>query len=325
VIARSKAFNINVKPADTTHAPWFPSADVEISAKWSGDTSAVIAGEPITRTLTIFALGQEASGIPPLVRGNEDGYKSYKDQAQLDTKTSSKGYVSSRVESEAIVVSTPGKFTLPAIDVHWWDINENAWKKETIEEQILTVLPATNTEQQQNSFTNPALSQDSRDTYQTTSHKSHWLWPVISAALLLICLLQGYFLWRLSNQTKTLGYKAEINPAVTENEAWSVLTKALKSNDSTEIRQALGQWAQTLSSDQKHVSITALATYSNDTDLNNQLKQSITQLEMSLYNKQEQASFDSSTLKTLVNTLRKVIKNKGKTSHPESLTPLYKN
>jgi len=86
VIARSDPFEITVKPIDDTHSPWFPAQEVIIDAKWSGDTNAIVAGEPITRTLTVSALGKEASAIPPLKLSTLSDVKAYKDKIHLTSR-----------------------------------------------------------------------------------------------------------------------------------------------------------------------------------------------------------------------------------------------
>ena len=317
VIARSTGFDVTVKPADKTHSPWFPADDVQIVSQWSGDTNSVIAGEPITRTITIRALGQQASAIPPLTHPSESGYKSYKDQAQLDTRTTSQGYVSTRVESEAIVISTPGTLTLPAISLKWWDINKGTWQEATAPEQTLTVLPSTNTSNQTTPTPN-AIPQTLNT--QSVNNKAHWLWPVISAVLLLICLIQGYFLWVLKQGVKVNPSTEKKGRNNSESSTWSALNKSFKSNDSSNIRQALRNWAQTLSSDQAYVSLNDLANYSNDAELNNHIKTAITELEASLY--KEQSSFDSASLKTHITALRHSLRADTQASDNKTLTPL---
>jgi len=293
VIARSDPFQVTVKPIDKTHSPWFPAKEVIIDSKWSGDTNAIIAGEPITRTLTISALGKEASAIPPLKLATPSNVKAYKDQPVTNDKRTYKGFIGQRTESEAIVFSNPGKFTLPAVTMKWWNTKTEAWQEAVVPEKIVTVLPGSGvTKKPDNIITPPSTPIANQGSNSVnTSYKTHWLWPLISGLLFILCLIQAFFLWKLKS--------SEI-----------------------EIRQALHDWAQTLSTDNKPQSINQLSNYMSDDNAKLKLSNTITELESCLY--KEQSSFNTSSLHEQLLGLRKSIQSKPSSTSTDTLAPLYK-
>ena len=326
VITRSTAFDVTIKPMDKTYSPWFPAKEVIIDSKWSGNTNSVVAGEPITRTLTISALGQEASAIPPLQRLTENGFKSYKDQASLDDKLTYKGFIGQRIESEAIVVSSPGKLTLPAITMKWWDTQNGVWKDAIVPEKTLTVLPGKSTTQDTNNVVSqtPLSTANPTTTVVETRYKTHWLWPFISALLLALCFLQAYFLWKQKRSNNDEIQAPKSNNNVSETQAWSQLQQTMKQDNLKLTRKALHGWAKSLSTDNKPQSITSIVKYLEDESLKSQLTNSITELESCLY--KEQSAFDTNTLNEQLIALRSTIQKKHKSkANLNELAPLYNN
>ena len=326
VIARSEPFEVTVKPVDSTHSPWFPAQEVIIDAKWSGDTNAIIAGEPITRTLTVSALGKEGSSIPPLKITTPSNIKTYKDQPVINDKRTYKGFIGQRTESEAIVFSNPGKFTLPAVTMRWWNTKVEAWQEAVAPEQVITVLPGSGaTKKPSNIITPPTTPITNNGTNLVeASYKTHWLWPLISGLLFMLCLIQAFFLWKLKSAgSPKESYQSQHNN-LSEKNAWLHLQQVIKNNNLIETRQALHNWAQTLSSDNKPQSINQLANYMSDNEAKLKLSSTITELESCLY--KEQGSFDNSSLHEQLLDLRKSFQSSNSSDASTStLAPLYKN
>ena len=143
VIGRTQPLSINVKakPVSNNSAPWFPASDVSMSSSWSSDPNELRTGAPITRSITINAQGQLADAIAPLNQAplSAASIKSYKDKPQLNSNKTNTGFNSTRIESEAIVVNEAGKVELPAIDVHWFNVNTQTWQQATLAAETLTV------------------------------------------------------------------------------------------------------------------------------------------------------------------------------------------
>ena len=326
VIARSDPFEVTVKPMDKTHSPWFPAQQVIIDAKWSDNTNTIVAGEPITRTLTVSALGKEASAIPPLNLSTPANVKTYKDQPVTNDKATYKGFIAQRTESEAMVFSNPGKFTLPAVTMKWWNTQTEAWQEAIVAEQTVTVLAGSGTKNSSDSIITPPTTPIANHDINLAeaSSKTHWLWPLISVLLFIVCLIQAFFLWKLKSPDSPKDSYSSQHKNLSEKNAWLHLQQVIKTNDLIEIRQALYDWAQTLSSDNKPQAINQLADYLSDNESRLKLSNTITELERCLY--KEQSSFNSGLLNEQLLDLRKSIQSMNSSStNTNTLAPLYKN
>lgn len=257
VIARSKPINITVKDAPISNGQqWFPAQDVSIKSTWSGDISTLKVGEPITRTVTITAKAQLASAIPPLEQPPlVADLKSYRDQPQLDTAKSTQGFVSTRIESEAIVANQAGAYVLPEISLSWWNTNTKKWQTSVIEAQTLNVSGVAetvdNSADRIDANTPIVESNPSGDSTPNT------LWQLVSAGLAIIVLIQFYLLIRKPAPNPKPASTEKKNQS--EKACWSALQRALKSNNGHEIRSALLDWGRVMLNTQNPLSLDALA------------------------------------------------------------------
>lgn len=318
VTARTEQLTIKVKPLPSTAPnPWFPAENVQIRSEWSGDINAVKVGEPITRTITITARGQQAETISPLTNANSvDGIKAYKDQAQLHTQTTENGFVGTRIESSAIVASQEGTVLLPELKLNWWNV-----KTDRLEQAILPAetLVATRTAS--------ALEEIAPTTeiFEPRVNDSNLVRALVAGllALTLICLSQ---FWVILKLRKSLLVQTWIPPSgkrpnLSETEAWSELQKALTSGLASDIRRTLINWGKALSPSETMTSLQDLAMYTKDQAIQDQLAQ----FEKSLY--KDNTQFNVAELKAmLLKFRRRILKPENKpNANAGELKTLYAN
>lgn len=281
VTARSKQLKVIVKNKPTGNGQqWFPSDNVSITSRWSADASNLKVGEPITRTITITAKGQQASAIPPLKHGAlEKGLKSYKDQAQLETSKSPQGFVATRIESEAIVANQAGDFILPKITIDWWNTKTKKWQTSTLDEQTLSVSGVAapqNSPPEQFTGNDTTLKQSSNNDVNSIK-----LWQFISALLALIVLIQFYLLAR--RQNPKLDPIIDSRQLQSEQAAWAALQTAIKSDNNRAIRNNLLSWARAILKTSAPVSLNALVKAATLPDGSQELQQAFNDLDKHLY------------------------------------------
>lgn len=135
---------VQPKPAaakNSNASYWLPAYKVKLEEEWSGDVGSVRVGEPITRTLTLTAVGLSSAQLPQLSEHDSgDDIKQYADQPVLDDAISDHGFVGSREEKIAYIPSQPGKVKLPAIEVAWWNIEKDRLEKTTVPGKVINVL-----------------------------------------------------------------------------------------------------------------------------------------------------------------------------------------
>ena len=121
---------------------WLPARAFTLSERWSNATPELRVGEPVTRTITMQALGVVRGQLPLLPQPKVDGLKIYTDKPTLDEKVTPQGLLGSHTESWAIVPSAAGQYTLPAINVSWWDAVNDQAMTASLPERTINVLAA---------------------------------------------------------------------------------------------------------------------------------------------------------------------------------------
>ncbi len=126
---QSNAAQLSVSPIPSgwkSHA-WLPAKHVRLQESWPA--GALRVGDPITRTLTLKANGLSSSQLPRIATLLPDGLKGYPDQPVLKDDKQADGIHGSRQQKLAIMPIRTGVYTLPEIDITWW--NTQTGKKET--------------------------------------------------------------------------------------------------------------------------------------------------------------------------------------------------
>jgi hypothetical protein len=123
---------------------WLPSDFVQINEEWQGDTSQYHAGEPITRTITLTAIGVVEEQLPEINGSYPDNVKTYPDQAETATVEKDKTLIAQRKESVAIIPSEAGKLVLSEVRVPWFNVLTKKTEYTSLPEKVLNILPAVN-------------------------------------------------------------------------------------------------------------------------------------------------------------------------------------
>jgi len=146
-VFQSEPIVINVNPIppppdDYPGAAWLPARSVSLSEEWSREPESLPAGEPITRRVTVTALGQLATQIPVLDMNVSDSLKVYPDRPELRVAPEAQGILASRTDQYAMIGISPGDVDMPGIELPWWDIAEGAWKVARLPGRGIEILPS---------------------------------------------------------------------------------------------------------------------------------------------------------------------------------------
>jgi hypothetical protein len=140
----SESHTINVLPIPappTSHpdATWLPARDVQLTEDWSRSPDEMEVGEPVTRNVSLSALGQIETQLPAIEAPEVDGLNIYADQPELGRTLEDGGIRGVRKDQYAIIGLTGGELELPAVEVPWWDIAAGEWKIASLPARTLTV------------------------------------------------------------------------------------------------------------------------------------------------------------------------------------------
>jgi len=238
------------QPANYPQATWLPAKNVELNAKWLGNTQQVKIGEPITLSLELKAQGLTSAQLPKIELPDLFGLKYYPEQAQKQESTSDSGITGSVTQNIAVVATQGGKITLPEIRIPWFNINLGRVEYATLPAQTLSVIgnaPATktdsSTEQPQSTEASDTqdINRDASTIYSDQTPTSKF-WPVVSLVFMLLWLITSYMLWRQKNRPS----KQEEFESTKQGKlsgALKDIKKACRNNDAKQAREAILAWA----------------------------------------------------------------------------------
>ncbi|EKE76216.1 BatD family protein [Gallaecimonas xiamenensis] len=207
--------------------PWLPARELNLEERWSGDPEHWALGQPLTRTLVLTATGTLATNLPPLDIPVPEGIKVYPDQKDRKSYINDGWMMAQQLSAVALVPAKAGTFTLPAVEVTWFDTLAKQYRVASLPARTFTIAPGTLPQSQ---------VQDSQAAPATTS-AGFWPWLTLAALLLWAATLWLWLKPRLGQA------KAKALPEQ-ESPGWLKLRQAVLSGDPARAGQALLLWAQ---------------------------------------------------------------------------------
>jgi hypothetical protein len=249
----SKAVQINVRPipANYQDSQWLPVKDLTIEQSWSNKDVKVNVGEPLTRTITLTASGAMASQLPKISFTSPDpAVKLYPDQATDNEQKSAAGITTVHQQKIAFIPSKVGQYTLPAIEIPWFNTHTQKLEIARLPATTLTaiaeagtslpaVLPPINTE-----TTSPAKLQNPADKAIAIKQQPAYFWQVLAIVLGLLWIITLFYVLKLRAK-RAYSEKPEIISSKTHNEnALKEVKESCKKNDPQACQHAFIKWAE---------------------------------------------------------------------------------
>ncbi|MDQ1363741.1 MAG: hypothetical protein QG652_1603 [Pseudomonadota bacterium] len=250
--ARSREIEINVQnmPAQFRGKHWLPASDVQLVEEWSPNPPVFKAGEPVTRTLNLFADGLTAAQLPSLMGNDINGIKQYPDQPVLNNDKSSSGIIGGRREKIALIPLHEGTFILPAVEIAWWNTKTGTTEVARLAEKTIQVLPghATTVSGSTPNEIIPDIENSNRDLSASPAldklsagHPVTFIW--LSGFLATGWFITGLAWWYFHHNirpAKTVHKKKKELPDASR----TAIRKACENNDAGTCKTALINWAQ---------------------------------------------------------------------------------
>ena len=238
----SKAISLDVKPAPAsfTGKHWLSAQQLVFKQEWSGDIKHLKIGEPLTRTLTLLAKGATVSQLPELNTAiSNDQLKAYPDQPVLQEQKKTDGVIAFREEKIALILSQAGDYQLPAIQIPWFNTENQKMEMAEIPETTLTALagaqPVVNTPQI-TSVNSQAIN--TTPTINTVPETNFWMW--LSLCLATTWLITVIVFLKARTKSEQLIKDVDVNTDISD--AIKALKKACTQNDATAAKNALIAW-----------------------------------------------------------------------------------
>lgn len=275
-----------------TQQPWLPANQVSLTQQWETPIEkSVVVGTPLIRTLTLKAEGTGAQPLPELspFLQEQAGWRVRLPKAETKREVAPDGktLVSTLSQNMSITPLQVGNLRLPALQMAWWDIQQQKIRWAELPEQVINVVNDPNA---------PVASPQAvtgQITVITDNALSSWQKATLFLALIaLVIALFTSLNQRLNFKTLSLKYLAYFSlfPKTQKYLQWGHI------NSGSELKMlvldyAMQEWGV------KQVSLTQLAEYvQTHFEQSEALARLLRQLEQSLYGApQQQTAFSLET------------------------------
>lgn len=324
VLAPDIPLEVVPQPADFD-GRWLPSRQVALEDDWDDDMKLTL-GEPITRRVTITAQGVHDEQLPDISPDYPSQLRYYPERTERESYSAQGDRIAQASFRGAIIATETGSFTLPSIEVNWW--NTQTGRQETAKlpaRQVEVIAPpggipsprVMDTE----ALNNDAMPSEEQPKVASPVHQSSWWSPAASlfAALWLITLLGCFWLYmrqRSPAEESTKRTSSGGHVPAASRKPLQRLKLACKQNHAKDARQALLNWANSRHPETQLNDLDSIASQLQDTELSHQIHI----LQQCLYNGRELRWEQGEALWQSIQRLHHESKRKPGNS---SLPPLY--
>jgi hypothetical protein len=249
-VFESEAHTVNVlpipaPPADFPNADWLPARDVQLSEEWSREPNEVAAGEPVTRKVTVSALGQIETQIPSLDPPEIEGMNVYEDKPDLSRQFEAAGIRGVRRDQYAMIGVRGGPVEVPKLELPWWDIEAGEWRVATLPSRTIEILAA----EVEAVVAPPTEAQTATDTPDNAENAQQLLsddfWKRASQLIAAAWLLTIVAWWWSSRERVREPREPEAPPIHKQQAKFlKAARKAATAGDKVAVRAALLEWAR---------------------------------------------------------------------------------
>ena len=246
------------RPAEFPDAVWLPARDLQLTEDWSRDSDEIRAGEPLTRHVTISALGQLETQIPALEPPSASGINIYPDKPELSRRIESGGIRGVRKDQYAMIGVTAGVVVLPELEVPWWNTVESEWQVARLPEQSINILHSGEAPAPVAEAAIPVEAETAAEAPEKTSMPGGF-WRRVSELLAAVWLVTLLAWWWTSRPEKKLREPAPVPLHKRQARHLKDARKAARAGDGPGVREALLKWGALEWPDDTPRSIGALA------------------------------------------------------------------
>ena len=278
---------IEIKPIPGDYkGAWLPSELVNLDEEWQPNDNTVEVGTPITRTITLTALGVTKEQLPEISMPTIDGIRSYPDKKENNNAVRDGRVVSQQTASYALLPQKPGTYTLPEIKLPWFNTKMNRISVATLPKRTITVTPSTTAPN--TAIANPQPSTNNSPTLENISNEATGTQPIETKSdtplWLIVVAALGYILWiatvifyLISRSTKNTTEKLQLNTRGTSQPSLNELKALAKTHDVKAFYTALNNFSVKVT--HKNVgAIDELCIHVNSSELNGLISQLQAQL-----------------------------------------------
>ena len=242
IAIKSDPINIRVKPVPATFPGdvWLPAQQLSLTSRWSAAPEQLSTGDSTTRTLEITAQGLQGSQLPPVTSlggtGGIKGLRFYPDKETIEQREIPLGLEGYRLQSEALVSSEAGNWTLPERTIPWWNTKTDTLEFARLPEERIRVTDLLAPKDSANSdiATTPVLTEGTSG--------SRRLWQMSAATGWLLAAILGALLWLRRRDAKANPPHGQADIDAQKTQHLMSVRKACSTNDPVAARLAVLTW-----------------------------------------------------------------------------------
>ncbi|MFT4940570.1 MAG: hypothetical protein ACI88A_003627 [Paraglaciecola sp.] len=226
---------------------WLPSDYVALNEEWQSPSKEFTAGEPITRTITLTAVGLVEEQLPEINSQYPSELKTYPDQPSTATVEKDNTLIAQRTETIAIIPSQAGKIEIPEVSIPWFNILTKKIEYAQLPSRTIDVLPSLASTQTNypapvqidpSTIINTAATIPNESAIISSNKASVWS---VSSWILLALWVTTLFAWGLQFKNAKIR-PSDVASNQSENQYWRKLEQALSSEDPQRIFLPLSHW-----------------------------------------------------------------------------------
>ncbi|MCW9025188.1 MAG: BatD family protein [Gammaproteobacteria bacterium] len=301
----SEAIDITVNPVpgNISSRTWLPSTSVKLTEYWP-DSIEFKVGDPITRTLVLAAEGLTAAQLPEFGTSKIQGLKQYPDQAKLEDSKTDQGISGQREEKIAYIPTQAGEYTLPAIEIPWWNTQSSKIELTRIPARtiqvtgVVTSSPHAQTDrtipsQKDNQPVSHTENNSTESTLDTTTHSmdslidssssGFWFWLSLFLAAGWLSTIGFWWYKKPGARVSNTNEQHELSL----KQATKNIKQACSNNDPQAVKTALLDWARLQFPEQAVTSLGTLARL-----VNKELQQELQALNTLLYSSADPGQYN---------------------------------
>lgn len=103
-------------------------------------------GDAVQRRITVTANGSMSMLIPALHWPHLHGTRQQSELPLLDDTYNRGNMIGVRTENRSYTFTAPGQYTLPELQLHWWDSGQKQWRHQSIAARTVSIMPSPHTE-----------------------------------------------------------------------------------------------------------------------------------------------------------------------------------
>jgi hypothetical protein len=161
------------------------TTELTVDERWEPQIGPAKVGDAFTHVVRLQAPDVVGMALPPLPDLQLNGLGTYPKAPEVHDQLSRGDLIGERQEAVTYVCEQPGTYTVPAVVIPWWDVDEQQLKRVVLPAVTFTVAP------------NPVLaSEGGGGNAVATARSPRHTWGVIAGLSVLTLVAVSLWLWR---------------------------------------------------------------------------------------------------------------------------------